>query len=613
MKSTRRSISLMLTCLAMLFARPVTPEEALVFARDFFPQKTLQESRAINDVLYLYNFQEGGFLLMSSDDAFPAILAYSESGRAGEPHPAFLEFCEQFAREIRDEKAALRQRHLSWDIQSPALFKKTVQSEIEPLITSTWNQAPYYNQYFPYFTVPNYTDRRAYAGCVAVTAGQLLRYYRHPVKGLGYREYYSNDTDSLLSVAFDTAYYDWEFMPDSLTTRYGGLTAGMDQVREVAQLLFQIAVSVEMELKPDGSSASFDDLIYALVAYFDYDPGMRILRKDQYDAVSWRNLLTDELDRGYPIAYSGQGSGGHAFLCDGYRLLPDSLDYFHMNWGWGGAYDGWFMLTALTPSSGYDYSGEQQAIFDIRPNNDAITRLAYSGFEGWQSGWAYEGLGFVEENGSYDMVYSGTYAYAFDAADQWLITPKIRIADRDSVVLSFYAKMLNSGRQCDILLSQSDTAPAAFSEKLGTIAPHTSSWNEYRYDLSDYRGRDVHIAFRYLSSAGFIAVDEFCISMPKSNTGIAEGYPDAVTFMRNDPNPFNARTRIFFYLADPGDVFLNIYNLHGRLVHSLPPGRRETGSHILTWDATALPSGIYLAVLKAGNTVLATHKLLLVK
>lgn len=610
MNSTRRSISVLLAGLVFLFARPVTTEEAATFARDYFPQKILKKSQMIADVLYLHHFQEGGFLLMSSEDAFPAVLGFSESGNAAEPHPVLLEFCEQYGREIRDKKAALQSRHLSWDTPRSALSKNTVQSEIAPLITSTWNQAPYYNQYFPYFTVPNYTDRRAYSGCVAVTAGQLLRYYRHPAKGQGYREYYSNDTDSLLSVDFDTAYYDWDIMPDSLTTRYGGLTAGMDQVREVAQLLFQIAISVEMELKPDGSSASFDDLIYALVAYFDYSPEMRILKRNQYDAESWRNLLTEELGRGYPLAYSGQGSGGHAFLCDGYRLLSDSLDYFHMNWGWGGAYDGWFLLTALTPTSGYDYSNEQQAIFNIRPNSDAITRLAYSGFEGWQSGWTYEGLGFVEENG---MVYSGTYAYAFDAADQWLISPKIRIPDRDSVELSFYAKMLNSGKQCDVLLSPNDTTRSTFSEKLGTIAPHTSSWNEYRYDLSDYRGRDVYIAFRYLSSAGYIAVDEFCISMPKSGTGIIQTGLPAKAFLRNSPNPFNVSTKMLFYLPDPGNVLLNIYDLHGRRVQSLPMGEREAGTHVFAWDAAALPSGIYLAVLMHNNTILASHKLLLVK
>ncbi|MFN8133936.1 MAG: C10 family peptidase [Bacteroidales bacterium] len=54
-----------------------------------------------------------------------------------------------------------------------------------------------------------------------------------------------------------------------------------------------------------------------------------------------------ELDAGRPVLYAGFGSGGgHCFVADGY----DNNSYFHFNWGWGGAYDGYFQVNALNPS-----------------------------------------------------------------------------------------------------------------------------------------------------------------------------------------------------------------------------------------------------------------------
>ena len=40
---------------------------------------------------------------------------------------------------------------------------------------------------------------------------------------------------------------------------------------------------------------------------------------------------------------SGNGIGGHAFVCDGY----DGKGYYHINWGWGGDSDAYFLLLVL--------------------------------------------------------------------------------------------------------------------------------------------------------------------------------------------------------------------------------------------------------------------------
>lgn len=108
--------------------------------------------------------------------------------------------------------------------------------------------------------------------------------------------------------------------------------------------------------------------------------------RDYYSTTDWIALLKSELDAGRPMEYAGFGSGGgHAFVCDGY----DAYDYFHFNWGWGGAYDGYFSIDALDPAgtgigggSGGFNSGHQALIgisppsqvtdYDLRLYGDAV-------------------------------------------------------------------------------------------------------------------------------------------------------------------------------------------------------------------------------------------------
>jgi hypothetical protein len=62
---------------------------------------------------------------------------------------------------------------------------------------------------------------------------------------------------------------------------------------------------------------------------------------------------------------------GHAFVLDGI----DDRDYFHVNWGWGGVYDGFFTLDALILGE-YEFDYGQYALLNFVPMRD-------SSFENW--------------------------------------------------------------------------------------------------------------------------------------------------------------------------------------------------------------------------------------
>ncbi|MCU0364157.1 MAG: choice-of-anchor B family protein [Ignavibacteriaceae bacterium] len=70
---------------------------------------------------------------------------------------------------------------------------------------------------------------------------------------------------------------------------------------------------------------------------------------------------------------------------------------------------------------------------------------------------------------------------------------------------------------------------------------------------------------------------------------------------QNFPNPFNPATTIRFSLPANGFVNLSIYNLVGEKVSELVNGELQQGEHNLTFNASELPSGLYIAKLSAGN------------
>ena len=78
------------------------------------------------------------------------------------------------------------------------------------------------------------------------------------------------------------------------------------------------------------------------------------------------------------------------------------------------------------------------------------------------------------------------------------------------------------------------------------------------------------------------------------------------------PNPFNASTTIRFELPHAAEVQLEVFNLTGQRVALLANGFYSSGLHAVHFDATDLPSGVYLYRLRAGQANVI-RKLVLIK
>jgi hypothetical protein len=129
-----------------------------------------------------------------------------------------------------------------------------------------------------------------------------------------------------------------------------------------ATLMYHCGVSLEADYGPSASGA--DDPRDEMVKYFNYSSNAMLVNRSGFSTSAWINLLKSELDLRHPIWYTGSGSVGHAFICDGYQ----DADYFHFNWGWGGSSDGYFYIGNLNPGW-YNFNENQFALINLVPGN----------------------------------------------------------------------------------------------------------------------------------------------------------------------------------------------------------------------------------------------------
>ncbi len=84
-----------------------------------------------------------------------------------------------------------------------------------------------------------------------------------------------------------------------------------------------------------------------------------------------------------------------------------------------------------------------------------------------------------------------------------------------------------------------------------------------------------------------------------------DGHTPAMSqsFLLNDPypNPFNATTTLSFSLLQSSPVSLTVFNVLGQAVYQADLGMLNVGKHRHIFDASELPSGVYLARVQAGE------------
>jgi hypothetical protein len=379
--------------ISMANAKPVTPTSAKAVAENFYKLNSKIEFKSSSLVhtelaasglplYYAYNINENdGFVIISAEDAVKPIVGYSTEHAFVKPEANsninfwMKEFSAgvNFVREqngVADAKTTQEwAKYSNTNAERQANGAASTMNSgnaVLPLMKTLWSQNPYYNA-----LCPGTTGNLSVTGCVATTMAQIMKYWAYPATGTGSSSYtcttakgFSNNY-GVLSANYGTTTYNWANMPLMVNSANN----------DVAQLMYECGVSVNMDYAPSGSGAQVlgtngPSAQHSYLTYFKYDPTQLhgLTRSNINNDTRWLDTIEHDLNIGRVVQYAGfdPNEGGHTWVCDGY----DANDNLHMNWGWAGSDNGYFALNNFQTTNGtFNPSTGHQVLVGIVPKS----------------------------------------------------------------------------------------------------------------------------------------------------------------------------------------------------------------------------------------------------
>lgn len=366
------------------------------------------EDPATGARLLVAKFEGGGFVVLSADDLVDPVLAFSETGdgidrdennpfwallrgdiaareaaagvvRGADPVPAAgsPQAAPAAPTAAQRKWAALLGAEDATDENGARRHEETAASGVETIsdirvdsfVESRWNQKTYSNYSGDKNCYNYYTPNNYYCGCVATAIGQIMRYWQYPRTAVTANSYPCAVDGSAVTKTMMGGVYDWSKMP---LKPYLSVPSD-EECQAIGKLIYDVGVTVEMNWKSSGSSAS----IYSGVACLPIDFGYANAKAAQYDyGSSWdlahfKKCVIPNMDARCPVGLSIKDSVhnyGHAVLADGYGYSGNDW-YIHVNFGWGSrysAYDAWYCPPDLKTTNG-EYDTIHGCLFNVFP------------------------------------------------------------------------------------------------------------------------------------------------------------------------------------------------------------------------------------------------------
>ncbi len=336
-------------------------------------------------VAYVAHLEGGGFCLCGADDLSLPVYLYAPQGQfdpdipdmryilseiegrlmqlrqgvEGE-NPDLAPYAQQLADRARMWQDLAASRVPLRD--APAPSGRTLPDYVALNVNTTWHQRYPFND-----LCPMGDGGRCAVGCVATAGAQIMKYREWPVFGQYSYTYDWDGDDSCgpnvgggeLYASFGDG-YAWADMPEACGS------CSPEEEDAVAELSYEIGVSVEMDYGNCGSGAFHDDLRDAFETFFRYDP-------DATHSSQNVELMTRDIAWLRPLALGGDdvhhpdGPRGHSWVVHGYDRSTDPDRLFLMNFGWGGS-SAWFACDNI------DIDGDSQP--DFWDHQDMVTQVA---------------------------------------------------------------------------------------------------------------------------------------------------------------------------------------------------------------------------------------------
>lgn len=347
------------TLLLLLFALNIQATENTIDIAQNLAKKHCQ-----NPSLKKTGIKQSSLLRSSSDE--PSYFIFSDDASRdfciiSADGETVLGYGSNYTNELPTTLQAALDTYAATPQRLPELRSETTRENIPAFMDVVFGTRSPYNIY-----IPRREGSGPPVGCVPVSLAQICKYYNYPPKLLddipGYAHRSSVTPDTIYQIEGQKAEgrtYNW-----SLILNHYEKDTTEELNLEIAKLMSDCARSVETKFEQSGSSAISEMIYYSAAHYFGFNSdSMKCLTRTLFYREEWLDIIHKELSKKRPIYVSASSyhHGGHAFICDGYED-----GYLHINWGWNGAFDGYFDVDILdykrnytkeqsTPDNGYSF------------------------------------------------------------------------------------------------------------------------------------------------------------------------------------------------------------------------------------------------------------------
>ena len=314
-----------------------------------------QTGRNIAD-FYVFNAEDGSsFVIVAGDDRATDVLAYGPHALDMKTVPCNMQWLlNQYKRQL-----TFLREHPEMSVSKTAARSATV--PVSPLVSCTWNQrSPFYNQ------CPTSGSQHCLTGCIATAMAQVMYYWKFPAEAPA-MDAYTSEVNGITVGALPGGVLDWDNMLDVYTS-----SATTQQRDAVAMLMRYCGQSCHMGYGTSASGAYSDDEL-AGMKLFGYNAEATLLSRDDYTAEQWAGMIEAQLTAGCPILYGGVDPDkgmGHGFVVDGC-----GGGMYHVNWGYSGSGDGYFVLDAFS-TMGYTFYSGQEMLYQVYPTGYLYDKYA---------------------------------------------------------------------------------------------------------------------------------------------------------------------------------------------------------------------------------------------
>jgi len=302
-----------------------------------------------------------GFMIISADYNLPPVIAYSFNSNIDKKNDLFIELIKEDIN-LRLENIQnipdniIHERNSMWDYfiyaKNEISLKKFEQwppegtTPTEGWILSTWTQSSPYNDFCP---IDPDSGIRCVAGCPAVTMSQILNYHETT------NNVFFDDNDDYFhnyiyfyTIDDDCEEYDFPSFPDLngyLSALNNHYTQNIEITNEdKAALNFACGVAAKQVYTPEVSGTFGVDQAYDAYLKFNCNNIELIKTDNEY---LYERIIQNIKDA-YPVhlaVVTPAWDSGHNLIIDGYN----TDNFYHLNFGWGGYLDAWYLLPDEIP------------------------------------------------------------------------------------------------------------------------------------------------------------------------------------------------------------------------------------------------------------------------